>query len=48
LFVLNSLANPVFLYAFSFLFAKEQTASFMLILVYFILGLVAPLAMSFL
>lgn len=48
LFALNTFANPAFVYAFSFLFAKEESGSFMIKIIYFTLGIVAPLAMSFL
>jgi hypothetical protein len=41
-------ANPVFVYAFSFLFTKEDAGSFAVKLVYMIFGFIAPLAMSFL
>jgi len=48
LFLLIVLANPVFLYAFSFMFAKQESGSFVIKIIYFSLGIVAPLAMSFL
>lgn len=48
IFLLTTFANPVFLYAFSFLFTNEEKASLMIKIIYFTLGIVAPLAMSFL
>lgn len=48
LFLLTTFANPVFLYAFSFFFKNEASASFMIKILYFSLGIIAPLAMSFL
>lgn len=48
LFGLIVLANPVFVYALSFLFAKEDAGSFAIKLLYMTFGFVAPFAMSFL
>lgn len=48
LFVGVTLANPVFVYALSFLFAKEDAGSFAIKLLYMTFGFVAPFAMSFL
>ena len=48
LFLLVVLANPVFVYAMSFLFSKEDAGSFAIKLLYMTFGFVAPFAMSFL
>ena len=48
LFLLIVLANPVFVYALSFLFSKEDAGSFAIKLLYMTFGFVAPFAMSFL
>jgi hypothetical protein len=48
LFLLIVLANPVFVYALSFMFAKEDAGSFAIKLLYMTFGFVAPFAMSFL
>lgn len=48
LFVLIVLANPVFIYAFSFLFSKDESGSFVIKIIYFCFGIIAPLAQSFL
>jgi len=44
LFVLICFSNPVFIYAFSFFFSKDETGSFVIKIVYFVFGIIAPLA----
>ena len=48
LFLLHILAAPVFLYFLSFLFEKEESGSLVVKMVFFVVGIVAPIAISIL
>lgn len=39
-------ANPVFIYFISFLFEKEETGSLIVKIIYFIIGIIAPIVLS--
>jgi len=44
LFLVTTFANPAFIYFFSFLFEKDEAGSLTIKMVYFILGIIAPIA----
>jgi hypothetical protein len=46
LFLAVIFANPAFIYAFSFLFEKDETGSFVVKMFYFCFGMIAPIAIS--
>lgn len=46
LFAAVIFANPAFIYAFSFLFEKDETGSFVVKMFYFVFGMIAPIAVS--
>ena len=48
LFLITIFANPAFIYFYSFLFDKDETGSIVIKMVYFVLGIIAPLAISIL
>jgi hypothetical protein len=41
-------ANPSFIYVLSFFFQKEETASLAIKMIYFVIGLIAPLTIAIL
>jgi hypothetical protein len=41
-------ANPAFIYAFSFLFDKDESGSLVIKMLYFIFGIIAPITISIL
>ena len=42
-FIINLFANPVFVYAISFLFDRDEAGSLAIKIIYFIFGLLAPI-----
>ena len=48
LFLAIMLSNPVFIYFFSFFFANDESGSLVLKIVYFVVGIVGPIAISIL
>lgn len=46
LFLVTIFANPAFVYFFSFLFEKDETGSLVIKMLYFVLGIIAPIAVS--
>lgn len=48
LFIIVIFANPAFIYAFSFLFEKDDAGSLSVKMIYFLLGIIAPIAISIL
>jgi hypothetical protein len=48
LFLTVMLANPAFIYAISFLFEKDETGSLVIKMIYFVIGIIAPIAISIL
>jgi len=48
LFLITIFANPAFIYFFSFLFEKDETGSIVIKMLYFVIGIIAPLAISIL
>jgi len=48
LFLSMILANPAFIYAISFLFEKDETGSLIIKMIYFVVGIIAPIAISIL
>ena len=46
LFIVNILANPAFIYFLSFLFEKEETGSLFTKMVFFVIGIIAPIAIA--
>jgi hypothetical protein len=46
LFLATMLSNPVFIYFFSFFFDKDETGSLVIKMVYFVIGIIAPIAVS--
>jgi len=46
LFLLIVFANPLFIYALSFLFSSEESGSFALNIIFFIWGIVTPIFLS--
>jgi len=48
LFVVTIFSNPAFIYFFSFLFAKDETGSLVIKMVYFTIGIIGPIAISIL
>ena len=48
LFLVNVFANPAFIYFLSFLFDKEETGSLVLKMIFFVIGIVAPIAIAIL
>jgi hypothetical protein len=41
-------ANPAFIYFLTFIFEKEETGSLVVKMIYFIIGIIAPIAISIL
>ena len=48
LFLITIFTNPAFIYFFSFLFEKDEAGSLAIKLLYFIIGIIAPLTVSIL
>lgn len=48
LFAITIFANPAFIYFFSFLFEKDETGSLVIKMLYFVLGIIGPIAVSIL
>jgi hypothetical protein len=48
IFILMIFANPSFIYVLSFFFQKEETASLAIKMIYFVIGLIAPLTIAIL
>lgn len=48
LFLVNIFANPPFIYFLSFLFDKEETGSLVVRMIFFVIGIVAPIAIAIL
>lgn len=46
LFLITIFANPAFIYFFSFLCDKDETGSLLIKLVYFVIGIIGPIAIS--
>lgn len=46
LFILIVFANPLFIYAISFLFLNEESGSFAINIIFFLFGIVAPIIIS--
>lgn len=46
LFLAMIFANPAFVYFFSFLFDKDETGSLVIKMFYFVIGIIAPIAVS--
>lgn len=46
LFLIVIFANPAFIYFFSFLFDKDEAGSLSIKMLYFIMGIIAPIAVS--
>lgn len=46
LFLIHIFANPAFIYFFSFLFDKDDSGSLSIKMLYFIFGIIAPIAIS--
>ena len=46
LFLATIFANPAFIYFFSFLFDKDETGSLVIKMFYFVMGIIAPIAVS--
>ena len=46
LFLIHIFANPAFIYFFSFLFDKDEAGSLSIKMVYFIFGIIGPIAVS--
>jgi len=46
LFLLLIFANPVFIYAFSFLFNKDEGGSLFMKIIYFCFGIIAPITVA--
>jgi len=44
--LIHIFANPAFIYFFTFLFDKDEAGSLSIKLLYFIIGLIAPIAVS--
>ena len=41
-------ANPAFIYFLTFIFEKEETGSLVVKMIYFVIGIIAPIAISIL
>jgi 1,4-dihydroxy-2-naphthoate octaprenyltransferase len=48
LFTLLIFANPSFIYFLSFIIEKEETGSLVVKMIYFVIGVIAPIAISIL
>jgi hypothetical protein len=48
LFITVVFANPAFIYAFSFFFEKDESGSLVIKMIYFLFGVIAPIAVSIL
>jgi len=48
LFLATVFSNPAFIYFFSFLFEKDETGSLLIKMVYFVIGIIGPIAISIL
>jgi hypothetical protein len=48
IFLIVVFANPAFIYAFSFLFEKDESGSLVIKMLYFLFGLIAPITISIL
>ena len=48
LFLLLIFANPAFIYFLTFIFEKEETGSLVVKMIYFVIGIIAPIAISIL
>ena len=46
LFLIHIFTNPAFIYFFSFLFEKDEAGSLSIKMVYFIMGIIGPIAVS--
>lgn len=46
LFILMIFANPAFIYFFSFMFEKDESGSLSIKMLYFIMGIIAPITVS--
>lgn len=46
LFLIVIFANPAFIYFFSFLFDKDEAGSLAIKMLYFVMGIIAPIAVS--
>ena len=48
IFLVNLFANPVFVYAVSFFFERDEAGSLAIKAIYFIFGIIVPVAISIL